>query len=880
MADDGMLMNWEIGDVPILPKQKFQGGRWKDRLAAKKIVQKRTSRPPNPSTREIFKENRHNVPVEDYIGPSSEPRPPKRQRVEINSGRNLDTAKFISGKLPPGSINTGEKRSVPIQEDTRPAFVSGKLPPGSIKTGESRSIPFKEDPRAAVVSGKLPSGSINNAGARSTKFDDETRPAYTSGKLPLGSIKGGGGGGSNANKGFANGGHHVESGKPNQIISSLFSFNPSAKTKFEEPEEEAEPAKPSNAPLTEEMETFTALGLSRRLAAHLSTKLDMKAPTAIQKAAIPEMIKDDSDAFIQAETGSGKTLAYLLPVVERILAMSSKEVQVHRDSGLFAIVVAPTRELCKQIATVLEKLLRCAPWIVGTTAIGGEGKQSEKARLRKGVNILIATPGRLADHLDNTEVLKVNMVRWLVLDEGDRLIEEGFGDDIKKIVDRIGATPVSTVRDKILTGLDTKALPSRRVTILCSATMSMKVQQLGEISLKDAVHIQADPSDVEAVKEKTDGTTDDEKAFSAPAQLKQAYAVVPAKLRLVTLTAILKRAFARRGSVMKAIVFISCADSVDFHFSLFSRPWEASTEDGEAAPEVPELTKNDLTKDTVAYGSTFSSKANPVVLCKLHGSLAQNIRTATLKAFTESTVPCVMVCTDVASRGLDMPNVDYVIEYDPPFSAEDHLHRVGRTARAGKDGRALIFLLPGEEEEYVSILASGYREGKKALTHHTAEDLLRKGFGGTGREWEDRATEWQLEVERWAQDSPKYLEMARRGFQSHIRAYATHVANERHIFNMQTLHLGHLAKAFALRDKPGSIKVPGLRPAKLTKADRSVAARKAKRGEVEDKAPEGERVKKQRKLDLDLPAADDSAAKRMKKKMKEHMAVASEFNIG
>src|ERR1700681_457204 len=123
--------------------------------------------------------------------------------------------------------------------------------------------------------------------------------------------------------------------------------------------------------------------------------------------------------------------------------------------------------------------------------------------------------------------------------------------------------------------------------------------------------------------------------------------------------------------------------------------------------------------------------------------------------------------------------------------------------------------------------------------------------------------------------------MARRGFQSHIRAYATHVAAERHIFNMQTLHLGHLAKAFALRDKPGSIKVPGLRPEKMTKADRSVAARKAKRGETEEKAPEGERARKQRKLDLDLPNIDGhDAAKRMKKKMLEHMAGANEFNIG
>jgi ATP-dependent RNA helicase DDX31/DBP7 len=867
MADDGMLMNFEIGDGPLLPKQTFQGGRWKDRLAAKKVAQKRSSRPPtNPSTRAIFNEKRHDVAAEEYIGPGATARPPKRQRVDRNQGRDANTTAIISRKPPPGSIKIGGTRDTAIQEETRPAFVSGKLPPGTIKIGGSRSRVFQEETRPAFVSGKLPPGSINidSAGKRKTVFPEDTGPDFVSGKLPSGSI-----GGGNRDSG---------SGKPGQVISSLFSFNPSAKTKFVEPGEEQEPAKPSNAPLTEEMATFTALGLSRRLAAHLSTKMDMKAPTAIQKAAIPEMIKDDSDAFIQAETGSGKTLAYLLPIVERILAMSSEEVQVHRDSGLFAIVLAPTRELCKQIATVLEKILRCAPWIVGTTVIGGESKQSEKARLRKGVNILIATPGRLADHLDNTEVLKVSTVRWLVLDEGDRLMELGFEEEIKGIVEKIGRR--SLVVDKG-NNLDLSVLPKRRVTVLCSATMKMNVQRLGEISLKDAVHIQADPSEEEVAKDKARGTEGDEKAFSAPAQLKQAYAVVPAKMRLVTLTAILKRAFARRGSVMKAIVFISCADSVDFHFSLFSRPIEASPEDAESEVKVPEITKTELTRDTIAHATSFSSQANSVVIHKLHGSLAQNIRTATLKAFTESAEPCVMICTDVASRGLDLPNVDYVIEYDPPFSADDHLHRVGRTARAGKDGRALIFLLPGEEEEYVSILASGYRDGKKSLTHNTAEDLLRKGFGGTGKEWEDRATEWQLEVERWTLESPKYLEMARRGFQSHIRAYATHVAAERHIFNMQTLHLGHLAKAFALRDKPGSIKVPGLRPAKMTKADRSVAARKAKRGEVEDKAPEGERVRKQKKLDLDMPTVDgNDAVRRMKKKMKEHMAAANEFNIG
>jgi ATP-dependent RNA helicase DDX31/DBP7 len=840
MADDGLLMNWEINDAPIFAKPTVQGGRWKERLAAKREARGRHSTgsiPSQPHAREIFKDGRQDSRKEEYIGPNVPEPPAKRQRFDRDSTSNDNyTAPQDEEYVPRPRASL---RNRPVQEETRRSFVAGKLPPGTI--------------------------SIGGGAGKKTTFQDDTRKPFVAGKLPSGSI----------NTGVSK---EVAAAKPGQVVSSLFTFNPASKTKLEEPEEVAEPAKPSNAPLTDEMATFVNLGLSRRIAAHLSTKMDMKAPTAIQKAAITQMIKDDSDAFIQAETGSGKTLAYLLPIVERLLAMSKDDVKVHRDSGLFAIVLAPTRELCKQIAGVLERLLRCAPWIVGTTVIGGESKQSEKARLRKGVNILIATPGRLSDHLDNTEVLKVNHVRWLVLDEGDRLMELGFEEEIKGIVERIRRRSLQV---DILNGLNLTALPTRRITVLCSATMKMNVQRLGEISLTDAVHIQADPADENASKKLPADKGVDNNKFSAPAQLKQAYGVVPAKLRLVTLASILKRAFARRGSVMKAIVFISCADSVDFHFSMFSRP-PPPPADGEPVIERPELPHGELTKDTIAHGTTFSSDTNSVVLHRLHGSLAQNIRTATLKAFTQSAEPCVLICTDVASRGLDLPNVDYVIEYDPPFSAEDHLHRVGRTARAGREGRALIFLLPGEEEEYISVLASGYKEGKRALTHNTADDLLRKGFGGTGREWEERATEWQLEVERWTQDSPKYLEMARRGYQSHIRAYATHVADERHIFNMQTLHLGHLAKAFALRDKPGSIKVPGLRPAKMTKADRSVAARKAKRGEVDDeKAPEGERVRKQRKLDLDMPTVDgNDAARRMKKKMKEHMAAASEFNIG
>jgi ATP-dependent RNA helicase DDX31/DBP7 len=679
-----------------------------------------------------------------------------------------------------------------------------------------------------------------------------------------------------------------------QVVSSLFSKNPRPRNAVEDTDkkgEEIEDAKPTNAPLIDGLDTFTNLGLSATLGAHLLTKLELKAPTAIQKASISQLLKEESDAFIQAETGSGKTLAYLLPLVQRIMDLSKakkegderEELNVHRDSGLFAIILAPTRELCKQISVVLEGLLRCAHWLVAGTVIGGEKKKSEKARLRKGLNILVATPGRLADHLENTQALDVSNVRWLVLDEGDRLMELGFEQELQGIISKLDARQ----RPSRIPGV-----PTKRATILCSATLKMNVQKLGEISLKDAVHIKADPEDEDG--EKKDGD-DEDAAFRVPAQLKQSYAIVASKLRLVTLTAYMKRTFMRKGSVMKAIIFVSCADSVNFHFEVFTRKLQgqdgveekqdssSSHEDTDKKEKEEEKPTPASIAGTIAPATAFSNPSNAVTMFKLHGSLPQHVRTSTLQSFAKNRDPSVLICTDVASRGLDLPNVDLVVEYDPAFSADEHLHRIGRTARLGRDGRAHIFLLPGCEENYVEILKRGYRDGGKALTRTTADEMLKRGFGGNvesqNRDWDDKASDWQLELERWTLENPEYLEMARRAYQSHIRAYATHVANERHIFNIKELHLGHLAKSFALRDRPGKINVPGLRPGKEESKRDFKAERKSVGGGKKRKAGAGYGG---RDDDDDVPSATTDttlAAQKMRAKMREQMAGASEFNL-
>lgn len=796
MADDGMLMNFAISPDAVPTNSVFKGGRWKDRLKAKKSSQ--------------------------------------RRREQHQSNRAL--------------------------------------------TG-SNALPTKIREAVLVTAEELP---------RSSKKQRLDNPRQSQPKP------------------------HVVSSKPKEVVSSLFTYNPTTKPPAPpETQDEQQPApEPSNAPLPATASPFTSLGLSPFLSTYITQSLSLTAPTAIQKAAITQLLQEDSDAFIQAETGSGKTLAYLLPIVQRIIALSTDTAKINRTSGLFALILAPTRELTHQISAVLTRLLRSLPHLVAGTVTGGSTKNHEKSRLRKGLNILVATPGRLADHLEHTEVLDVGNVRWLVLDEGDRLMELGFEDKIKAIVQKLDDRKREQKGQRVVK-VALEGLPERRTTVLCSATMKMGVQKLGEISLRNAVHIKAGPSS-EPLPDSSGNVISDisderdkEKAFRAPAQLKQSYITTPPKQRLVTLAALLKRTVVRKGSVMKAIVFLSCADSVDFHFEVLVRkdgqpPKEATsseqnsksnrktkpTLDTRSPTEISSGNHNPVKErielPTVAPASSLASTANPdLMLYKLHGSLEQKLRTATLQSFTKSSDPAILLCTDVASRGLDLPNIDLVVEYDPPFSADDHLHRVGRTARAGREGRACCFLMPGEEEGYVPILKECAGEG--TVKGEAAEDVLRKGFVGSksvmdgSGKWDDKATDWQLEVERWVIENKKVGEMARKAFVSHVRAYATHVAKERAIFDVKALHLGHLAKAFALRERPGNMGRGGITGNEMQPRRGQSEKRRYTSG-GNDSTPGAER---RSNADGDLPPSDgQDAARKMRAKMKEHMAGASEFNIG
>ncbi|CAK7897574.1 ATP-dependent RNA helicase Dbp7p [[Candida] anglica] len=610
-------------------------------------------------------------------------------------------------------------------------------------------------------------------------------------------------------------------GKNNSYVSSLFTSNDKATLEEEKAGESSEVHLPSNAPL--DTSSFDGIGLNERLSKHLKESLRFKHPTKVQQYVLPKLVREQTcrDLFVKAQTGSGKTLAFLLPMFHRLMLRTD----INRDSGIFGLILVPTRELATQIYGVMESLARCCHHIVPGIVIGGEKKKSEKARLRKGVNVLVATPGRLVDHMENTTVFDVSQLRWLVLDEGDKLMELGFEETITKITTRISESSKININQYL-------ELPSKRINVLCSATIQGNVKKLGSIVLENAEMVSIEGERAGTVLFEEHAThaggkePEDFSIQSAPDQLIQKVVVVPPKLRLVTMAALLKNDVKFEG---RTIVFFSCSDSVDFHFDTFTRDGSQFKRDKEVEggiKRVPfhKFVDSDESEETTPSVLTAPLLSQNTVIHKLHGSLSQQVRTSTLQSFVKGNFPLVgdapkhsiLFCTDVAARGLDLPNISNVVEFDPPFSIEDHLHRIGRTARVGQEGDATLFLLPGIEEAYVDgklrivhpkssnlrvipyegILRQGFSE-ETSSTVATSNDLKRK----PGK-WDVHATTWHLDVERWLLEDTGAHDNAVQAFTSHIRAYATHLATERQFFNVKLLHLGHLAKSFGLRETP------------------------------------------------------------------------------
>ncbi len=296
------------------------------------------------------------------------------------------------------------------------------------------------------------------------------------------------------------------------------------------------------------------------------------------------------------------------------------------------------------------------------------------------------------------------------------------------------------------------------------------------------------PMFIDAAEESSEGGGDALSKLTTPETLNQTFLIIPAKLRLVTLASFIvwKCRLSRRHNKRKILVFMSTQDMVDFHANLLNR-------------------------------SLNNSNAERIDFLTLHGSMSQQERVAVFHKFRgtnkqgENDLASVLVCTDVASRGLDLPSaVDWVVQYNAPVTRADYIHRVGRTARAGAGGSSLLMLLPSEAE-FVRELEQENLPLAEMTAEHALEKLPRDEslippeHGRRPPTMEEAATGLQLSMENSVVADEELHKLASQAYVSFIRSYASYPKEVRHVFCFKELHLGHLAKSFALRDPPSQI---------------------------------------------------------------------------
>ncbi len=361
---------------------------------------------------------------------------------------------------------------------------------------------------------------------------------------------------------------------------------------------------------------FSVFNLDERLQRAINDS-GYTVPTPIQAQAIP-VVLTGQDVMGSAQTGTGKTASFTLPILQKLLPLASSSTSPARHP-VRALVLCPTRELAVQVADNAVKYAKHSP-IRTAVVFGGMDFKSQTPALRAGVEFLVATPGRLLDHLEQGNV-SLAQVQYLVLDEADRMLDMGFLPDLQRILN---------------------LLPKSRQTLLFSATFSPEIRKLAQ-------SYQNNPVTIETAQRNATSNNVTQTAYQVTADDK--------RRSLVHLI--------RSENVEQAIIFVN--------------------------------------KKLEARSLTRFLQQEKVDARALHGDQTQNERLATLEDFKKGQVK-IMVATDVAARGLDISDMPCVINYDLPFSAEDYVHRIGRTGRAGATGRAMALVTERDNKLLEAII--------------------------------------------------------------------------------------------------------------------------------------------------------------------------------
>ncbi|XP_055615640.1 probable ATP-dependent RNA helicase CG8611 isoform X2 [Toxorhynchites rutilus septentrionalis] len=545
---------------------------------------------------------------------------------------------------------------------------------------------------------------------------------------------------------------------------------------------------PEVHPLTEKVfsdSTLDSLDIHPHSKKNVVDLLGYEKLTVVQSLSIPKLL-EGRDALVRAQTGSGKTLAYALPLVEML---HSRERKIARSDGILAAIVVPTRELALQTYELFVKLLKPFTWIVSGYLCGGEKRKAEKARLRAGLNILIATPGRFCDHIKNTESMKLDSVRYLILDEADRLLELGYEKDVKEIVESIKATRRDRAEQE-----------SGVQTVLLSATLTNSVKELAGLTLKEPAYI--DTSDI-AVERRFDNVNleDMKERITIPATVRQNYIVIPPKLRLVTLSGVIAYEFNRKAN--KALVFMATQDLVDYHYNVMVEVLTQKKLDSDNENSSDEDEENDESESETEASSDGSILLPNVSFFKLHGKMTQIERSSVFREFRESK-SAVLLCTDVVARGIDVPCVDLVVQYHAPQILADYVHRIGRTARAGQRGKAVLFVEPAEVDFVKYLTGKQIRlfEEKVDPIFNRVGLMLNSTEARKNKNKEQAAIELQHRFEKLVLAEKELFSGACKAFVSWVRYYSNFPKELRRIFSIKAVNMGHYAKCLGLRDPP------------------------------------------------------------------------------
>jgi len=573
--------------------------------------------------------------------------------------------------------------------------------------------------------------------------------------------------------------------------------------------------------------------------------------TKIQKKAIPILL-EHKNVIVKSETGSGKTLAYIIPLYQNLIEINEIN-KINRKDGIYSIIFSPTHELCLQIEKTFDKLKSCCINVVFGTMMGGQKMDTEKKKLRKGINVIISTPGRLLYHLRNSGNLNFSKLKTIIIDEADLMLDMGFEKDIKECFKLI----IKKGEDEFDNDEDIELNPDlfKKFKIyLISATIDNRIRKMSNYFMKGfkAIGFEKEDNDnnkrgenegnknindtklrdnndnkMENIEEKEENNIINHNNYLTSLKqqnITQFYSCIYDEYKLIHLISFLYNNIQR-----KTIIFVSTCDLCEYLSRLIT---EIEIDINYNQNISSNFSKNskDKTKSKLQEKlvNLFSQKTY-----KLHGKMKHDERKIVFNEFNEDETG-ILIATDVASRGLDFKDVDWIIHYDINPDIKEYVNRIGRTARIDNIGNSILFLMKNEmkllDTCFISV-KNNLNEIKnsdilinfcKNINKNILENKLEENFIDIKIDNDDETLDENdiyrkkygnilniliRSIKNFVFKDKNNLILARKAFKSEVRAYATFFKYGKDVFNINTLNLTRISRSFGLYKESLSMKV-------------------------------------------------------------------------